>query len=642
MMAMLTRERANFLRQCWKQRRVRDGVRFLANPASTRVHRLRKQLYRILSPKRPQQPALPSPGSWNPGVTGHAIFNGRLPEGDTLAGVDALWADIDQQLQGNFRLAGGGYRKLDPNHPGPFTDAEDLHSYHRLYWAARYARASAFGHPSAQTALIRELGPWLDRGSEGDEIAMAAYTVAERITSLAEILFWAGETGLPGEFVVRIKRQAARDAGHLAGHIEYALGIHNHVLNDARGLFAAAALLPDRPDAAAWERLAFELSEKYFPLLVLADGTFAEGSSHYHVLLCRTALEYCLAAQRNGREIPAELSRSVKGMFRQANDLLRPDGSLPRFGDNSPDRTIVDLWGLLASAYAHGWLEETPRHAAITPLTVYYGLPSTVGKTSAEPVARLYPEGGFAFLRSADGTLEIVAHGDPRQDGATHGDCGRGAFELWWRGHVLIREPGSFWSPTDARSAWYRSGAAQNVTCIDGLAPAVSQEDQRRLPAWYWKQPANTWQRLAGPALQFACNGFRRLGSAVGLVRTWSFDPEGKPAFSERLTGAGSAGMESRLFLGEGEWGSLRPLAGRWEIGWSGGAGERVTLAVVAPQGVEVTLERTSVLSEYGVEQPAQVLVLRGRVQLPCEWSVGCEVGAAKKKVFEAQAICVA
>src|ERR1035441_2546833 len=50
--------------------------------------------------------------------------------------------------------------------------------------------------------------------------------------------------------------------------------------------------------------------------------------AHFQLLLCRTALEYFLAARLSHRALPAGSEGQLSGMFQLANDLLRLDGSL--------------------------------------------------------------------------------------------------------------------------------------------------------------------------------------------------------------------------------------------------------------------------------------------------------------------------
>ena len=189
---------------------------------------------------------------------------------------------------------------------------------------------------------------------------------------------------------------------------------------------------------SSWEQQAFDIWERYFPQLVLADGSFIEQSSHYHLLLCRTALEYTLAARHTGRGVPPELMSRLRRMFLLADNMLRPDGSLARFGDNSPDHIIEELWGLLTAARFHGLLDRSPRHGAVTPLTIYYGAVRSLEPPPPAPTTSLYTEGGWAFLRTDDGLVEMVAHGDPTSKLRSHGDAGQGSFELFVEGESLF------------------------------------------------------------------------------------------------------------------------------------------------------------------------------------------------------------
>ena len=309
-----------------------------------------------------------------------------------------MFRDVDRQIRGEFRLA-GGYKSVQFDAADQFSEVEDRHALHRLYWAARYARAAAFGHPDAIEALRSSWTKWFRMAQA--PVAFAAYTVAERIASLSECLFWTRHCsgGLDADEISSMKRQIWKDARRLSANIEYGLGVHNHLLNDARGLFRASLVLRDLDEAAAWREQALRLWNEFFPKLVLEDGSFAEQSSHYQLLMCRTALEYFLAVRLSQQVLPERTVGQLSMMFQVANDLLRTDGSLPRFGDNSPDHTVEDLWGLMAAAYHYGLLKARPRHDSISPLTLLYcGQAPRFPGAVASPCDSFYPQGGFMFL----------------------------------------------------------------------------------------------------------------------------------------------------------------------------------------------------------------------------------------------------
>jgi hypothetical protein len=631
-MLFLTPEQVNATRQSVQNGDWIQGARIATGPLRSSFRRIRKGMIR--GPVRGASSyAAPAPLP----VFFDDICPLYVPAAADLqmaVGLERLFSDVDRQIRGEFRLAGGGYKKIEFGTADQFSEAEDQHAFDRLYWAARYARAAAFGHSGAIAALRSSWTKWLQ--TVHGPAAFAAYTVAERIASLSECLFWMRHytSDVDADETISLKRQIWNDAYRLSANIEYGLGVHNHLLNDARGLFRASRVLPDLDDAAAWREKSFRLWDEFFPKLILGDGSFAEQSSHYQLLLCRTALEYFLAARLSHRALPAGSEGQLTGMFHLANDLLRPDGSLPRFGDNSPDHTIEDLWGLMAAAYHCGLLKTRPRHDVITPLTLLY-----CGEAPRLPAPTMpshdscYPQGGFMFLRSIDDAMELTVHADPQPEARAHGDSGRGSFELWWRGHIIVREPGSILSSSNSRSAWSRSGLAQNVTCLNGLAPGVTAEDRNFLPSSYANQ-GGAWVLCRNREICFRWDGFQRIRQGIVLWRTWHFDAADNLFFEERIDGSGEVQFQSHLCLGDGGWElARRDLESGAELQWIGLDGSSVTVQLNLPLGVNVTLAAGWCLPEFGMEQQAPVLVLSGNVKLPIRWMVKWQFRAASQEI---------
>ena len=554
-MFFLTPEQANATRQSVRNGDWIQGAHIVTGPLRSSLHRIRRNVIR-----RRVQPPSPYPTPSNTPIFSNGIYPLYVPMAKDLhmvVGLERLFSDVDKQIRGEFRLAGGAYHKIKFGAADQFTEPEDAHAFDRLYWAARYARAAAFGHPDAIMQLRLSWVKWLI--IPHGPVSFAPYTIAERIASLSECLFWmkhcAGD--IDTLETQSMKRQIWADAHRLSANIEYGLGVHNHLLNDARGLFRASRVLPEFEEAVAWREQALTLWDKYFPNLILDDGTFAEQSSHYHLLLCRTALEYFLATCLSHHSVPDGLQVQLTGMFHLANDLLRPDGSLPRFGDNSPDQTMEDLWGLMSAAYHYGLLKTRPRHEAITPLTLLYcgeapRLPAPTSTMRSND--SFYPQGGFMFLRSIDGAVELTVHADPRPGARAHGDSCRGSFELWSHGRMIVREPGSMLSSSNPRSGSSRSGLTHNVTCLNGLAPAVMAEDRKFLPAEYANQ-GGAWVLRGSSEIGFRWDGFQRIRKGIVLCRTWHLDVRDNVSFEEGIDGSGRRQSFSPVYvLVMGEW----------------------------------------------------------------------------------------
>lgn len=620
-------ERSNFLRQCWRTRHWKDGVGTLLLPLRMSLYQLRREVARSTSKPRSVAPQMAETAIVEPSFceTVHPIF---CELGDIDASrlfVAPLFAEVNAQLEGTWRLAGGRRAAFNAATIESREDVEDVHAYHRLYWALRYAEAAAFGHSRAAEALVSGLAQWLNSKDSESPVASWPYTVAERIASLSAILVWIQQSKNDALFalIVPVKSQIWKDALRLSSTVEFGLGVHNHLLNDARGLFMASAALGNEcSEAASWRDRAWQLWDEYFPQLVLEDGTFAEQSSHYHLLLSRTALEYWLSCRNGNHTLPDGFESRIRLMFDLANELLREDGSLPRFGDNSPDRIISDLWGLLAAAHFYGLLKNPPAHSAVTPLTVFYcGTVPKFSPAKRSASLKLFSKGGFAILRSEPSGVELAAHGDTREAIGPHGDAGRGTYEIWWNGDVLIREPGSFFSSSDPRWETFQCAEAQNVTSLDGLSPAITKPDRRFLASWYRPQ-AGTWHALPGNAVEYRSEAFTRIDPRIVLVRKWTFQDDGALVLEERIEGTTCVRFESRICLGDAPWSSLQfDSANNATLTWQGAAGDS-EMIVSLPKNFSLLDQPAAFLPEYGVEKAGRVLILSGTQQLPISWNV--------------------
>src|ERR1700722_15928439 len=233
-MSFLAPEQINAARQSLKSGRWMEAARIGAAPFWASLYRARKRLVR----RRVRTSLLRALPASTP-VLSSKMFPLFAPlTGDLrqCAGVDQLFSDVDRQIAGEFRLAGGSYKHVSFCDVDDLPEVEDQHAFHRLYWMARYARAAAFGHSGAVPALRAAWTKWLRRMP--GPAAFSPYTTAERIASLSECLFWMDCFIRDVDFfeIISMKRQIWSDAQALSANVEFGLGVHNHLLNDARGL----------------------------------------------------------------------------------------------------------------------------------------------------------------------------------------------------------------------------------------------------------------------------------------------------------------------------------------------------------------------------------------------------------------------
>jgi murein biosynthesis integral membrane protein MurJ len=115
----------------------------------------------------------------------------------------------------------------------------------------------------------------------------------------------------------------------------------NHYIADLLGLYVISTMLPSLPDASRWYRFAGDELGLELPHQFDADGMHREGSPYY----ARLVLEFYLFAFILGRRAndprvgawAASLEAAVGCMA----DLLLPDGTLSRMGDEDGGRLFV-------------------------------------------------------------------------------------------------------------------------------------------------------------------------------------------------------------------------------------------------------------------------------------------------------------
>jgi hypothetical protein len=308
---------------------------------------------------------------------------------------------------------------------------------------------------------------------------------------------------------------------------------------------------------------------------------------------------------------------------------MRSDGSLPLFGDISPDLPTSWLRGLPRVCERAGLLDETPRDAFecyAAGANAYFRnravkVPESFPQTPVSGwTSRLFPSGGFLFAVNPTLGLELAVHGDPRPTSFCHGDSGRGSFEIWFRGRPIVVDGGiPTYEPGELRHS-FRGAGGQNVIALDDLAPVILFDEARALPRWYVDSlEGGTWQ-LDSAGAMFSWRGFRRYRPGLTWIRSWRWSGA-RLTIEDRVEGwTGEARVEARLHLGERGWShrsrSLFTIDG-------------CEVQVAAPAGLEVALVEMPHATDYGVMATGQGIQLSGKLALPTSWSwwLECDSG---------------
>jgi hypothetical protein len=323
------------------------------------------------------------------------------------------------------------------------VDPEAVSASHRFHWALEWL-ASGLNDEGARL-VSGAIDGWLAHHADPHAgIAWQPYNVSERICNLIAVLPALQRRGaISAESRRTIYAALIVHARYLAANLEYPAGgqINNHILNNARALYQAGALL----GLSAVKRLGKVLFELHLPTMIAPSGYLGEASSHYHLLLTRSVLECVVVAYYVGDETFAAVLGSVgERMLAAATQLVPPqlasldDG--PRIGDLSPDTPFNWFLPDASCAWRKIW------HTAPESQSVNCAISSI--------------DDGWLAVDAGAWMLRAFTHPERDLYPAGHGHPDFGSFWLAWRGHALVvdmgrltyMEPESYPSGVEAES----------------------------------------------------------------------------------------------------------------------------------------------------------------------------------------------
>jgi len=424
---------------------------------------------------------------------------------------------------------------------------------------------------------------------------------------------------------------------------------NNHLVADHVGLLAAAALLPEWPEAPRWRAAGAAGLRREIMAQTHADGTSFEGSVPYHRLAVELFTAGALLARRARVRLGTPYGRRLAWMYSATRSLLFTGGELPQLGDHDSGRVLAFRERPALSA---GYL--LPLGAAVTgdpSLRLHSGAEDaeealwTCGAAAVErllaaepgprPGSATFPDGGFHVLRrgGAEVAISCGRNGQAGVGGHSHND--KLAFELRLGGELVVGDPGSpcYTSDAAARDA-FRSTRAHATVVIDGAEQApIPRGRPFALPDAARATCVALASSAEGERFTGEHQGYARLG--VVHRREILLDDDGL-LIVDRLLGAGEHEIELRWPFPDKQ-ARLRPLApdearrvaGRradphaarfdLERAVEVGPAEAPRAVIVAAGPVPLTprLEPAAYAPGYGELKPSRTAVFAGRVACP-------------------------
>lgn len=435
-----------------------------------------------------------------------------LPSPQALADVcgDALWARraaavAEDALRGDYPMFGWTRAALgrpvrfnrDPFHDvdwpvgehwlGTAVSGPPRHDIKLVWEPARLAAAWYLARQYARSGERRHAaGLWVlfdafvEQNPPQETVAWACGQ--EMTFRLMALLFGAVVTLDSGEATPErlwaLSRLAWQTATHIAAnHNQARMQGNNHAISEAVGLWTIGLLFPDLPRAAAWRDLGRRTLAAETPRQIYDDGSYVQHSMNYHRLVLDDLMWAIRLGQVNGEPLPPV----VLDRFRAAADwlleMLDPAaGRVPNYGCNDGAHVLplscCDYVDFRPVVQAASYLAHSRRRLGPGPWDEkalwLFGPAALAGEPDADrPRARAWaaPRGGYYVLRGPASWAMIRCHtyrDRPGQADMLH-------LDLWFRGHNVLRDGGSYlYASEPPWDRYFQGTAAHNTVALDG------------------------------------------------------------------------------------------------------------------------------------------------------------------------------
>ncbi|MGH9815960.1 MAG: heparinase II/III family protein [Candidatus Acidiferrales bacterium] len=298
---------------------------------------------------------------------------------------------------------------------------------------------------------------------------------------------------LDAEGARHILTSAVLQRDYVRRHLSTYSSPNTHLLGEALALFAAGLALPELRGSGSCVRLGQRILEKELTQQVADDGSHSEKSAYYHCYSLEMYLLATILGQQNGIAFSSLWMRRVERMAEFLMHMLRPDGSLARFGDDDGGKTLRlcdedyyhprSLLAVAALVFPRGDFKcvagKVPEEIfwlfGAGGASKYESLPLTKPHIKA---VRWFSDAQIAVARTGWGEEDSWLLGQGQPMGmltAGHSHSSPLSFELFMKGQPIVVDPGTFSYADELWRNYFRSEQAHNTVMVDDapwLSPA--------------------------------------------------------------------------------------------------------------------------------------------------------------------------
>jgi len=250
---------------------------------------------------------------------------------------------------------------------------------------------------------------------------------------------------------------------------------NNHLLSEAVGLYSAGLLFAEFDNAHRWKALGRRWLVYALEDQVFEDGGYIQHSTNYQRLALAAGLWAARLAKLHDEPLPLASLQALARMTQFLNALADPrNGRVPNLGHNDGSNLLplssceaADYRPLLQAASLALLGLPAFENGPWDELALWLGIPVSRSKAGVvRPSVNDYPEAGIYLLHSehSRGVLRCAQFvSRPSHSDQLH-------LDLWWHGHNLARDPGSYRYTGELGPA-LAAARAHNGVLVDGREP---------------------------------------------------------------------------------------------------------------------------------------------------------------------------
>lgn len=387
----------------------------------------------------------------------------------------------NQILNGSWFLASRSFEFQDNvKWDLKFSDEQDYHLLHRhrelVYVLYAFLITKDLKFFNYIQFIIED---WIDKNYKQLDDSWHPYTTSERVIYWTWILkllpFALIEKNI--KWYNKVLKSLFVQSEFINKNIEFHLGIHNHLLNNARALLNSYSLFQNS-ECEKWLSNAIDILNDFIPKCVRPDGSVIDDSSSYQLLITYSLFECKQLYGILGKKFKFDVL--LNSMVNYCKALLRSNYSIPVLGHISPDWEFLDISGKKYKIF----LEEKEYHVSLLSLIFkeLYNLDFLFIPNNEKIFG--FISSGVCILKR--GNVHLTLSQNQSGELGIHGDQNSLGLTLSINNFDIIRDLGlKSYNYDDAR-IFSESWRGQSNFSLNNLNPVVSSWRQKQLPKKYY------------------------------------------------------------------------------------------------------------------------------------------------------------